>query len=103
MPDEPSTNGANGRDTRGRFAKGNAGGPGNPLAGRVARLRSALIAAVTDEDMEAVARKLVSMAKEGDVAAIRELLSRTLGKPHEADLLERIESLEERLAEQQAQ
>ena len=32
--------GDNGRDARGRFAPGNAGGPGNPFARRVAELRT---------------------------------------------------------------
>ena len=93
----PSTNGDNGRDTGGRFAKGNAGGPGNPYAARVARLRAALLDAVTPEDIDAVARALVRQTRQGDVASIRELLSRTLGKPVEADLLERMEALERTL------
>ncbi len=39
---DPSTNGANGRDAAtGRFLAGNSGGPGNPYAERVAALRSA--------------------------------------------------------------
>jgi hypothetical protein len=70
-----------GRDPHGRFTKGNAGGPGNPFARRVAALRAALLAAVTEEDLEAVARELVRQAKEGDLAAARLLLSYTLGKP----------------------
>jgi hypothetical protein len=77
----PTANGANGRDAGGRFAKGNAGGPGNPFARQVAGLRRALLAAVTEEDMEVVARRLVAQAVEGDIAAARLLLSYTLGKP----------------------
>jgi hypothetical protein len=69
------------RDTHGRFAKGNAGGPGNPFARQVAALRSALLASVTDEDLEAVARELVRQARDGNVAAAKLLLSYTLGKP----------------------
>ena len=57
--------------------------------------------AVTAEDMRAVALKLVEMAKEGHVQAIRELIDRCVGKPHEADLIERIEQLEERLVAMQ--
>jgi hypothetical protein len=36
----PSPNGFNGnaKDAKGRFAKGNPGGPGNPLAARVGAL-----------------------------------------------------------------
>ena len=76
----PSTNGKNGRDKLGRFAQGNAGGPGNPYARRVAELRSALMDAVTEDDLRAVVAKL-KKAKEGDIAAIREVLDRALGKP----------------------
>jgi hypothetical protein len=70
-----------GRDTHGRFAKGNAGGPGNPFARQVAALRTALLATVTEQDMEEVARALVRQAKEGNLAAAKLLLSYTLGKP----------------------
>jgi hypothetical protein len=49
--------------------------------------------------MAAIARKLIDMAKGGDVAAIRELLTRTLGRPIEADLIERLERLEAALDE----
>jgi hypothetical protein len=70
----------NGRTALGRFAKGNAGGPGNPHAKRVTALREALLAAVTDADIKAVARALVARAKAGEVAAARELLDRVLGK-----------------------
>ncbi|MCP3979023.1 MAG: hypothetical protein GY716_06780 [bacterium] len=84
----------NGRDARGRFTPNNAGGPGNPHAAKVGRLRSALLNAVTEDDMAAVAERLVEMARSGDLPAIRELLLRVLGRPLEADLLERIERLE---------
>ncbi len=93
MP-EPSPNGSNGRDGHGRFAQGNAGGPGNPYAGKVAKLRSALLAAVTEDDVRQIVERLVRLAKEGDLAAVRELFLRTLGRPLEPDILERLESLE---------
>jgi len=52
----PSTNGDNGdRDERGRFARGNPGGTGNPHAAKVARLRSALLNAVTEQDIMDIA------------------------------------------------
>jgi hypothetical protein len=76
----PSTNGANGRDANGRFGKGNAGGPGNPHAKQVAQLRAALFAAVTEDDLKEVVAALLNRAREGDIAAIRELLDRLLGK-----------------------
>ena len=92
-----SPNGSNGRDAHGRFAKGNPGGRGNPHAAHVGQLRSALMAAVKPKDIRAVAARLVQMAKDGDVRAIKELLDRTLGRPQEADMIERLERLEELL------
>jgi len=92
------TNGDNGgRDSSGRFAKGNPGGPGNPYAAQVGRLRSALVNAVTEEDMREVIMALVEKAKGGSIAAARVLFDRVLGKPIEADVLARIEALEEHI------
>ncbi|MBL8964282.1 MAG: hypothetical protein JNK70_09440, partial [Phycisphaerae bacterium] len=94
MNGSPSPNGLNGvpdgsrsdRDGRGRFAAGNRGGPGNPLAPQVAKLRAAMIGAVSPKDMRAITDKLVELARAGNVAAIKEVFERTLGKPQEADL-----------------
>ncbi len=83
-----------GRQGNGRFAPGNNAGRGNPHAKRVGELRSALLGAVTPEDLMAIVAKLVDLAKQGDIPAAKEILTRTLGKPHEHDLLERIEQLE---------
>jgi hypothetical protein len=99
MNTSPSPNGANGargadRGPGGRFAAGNSGGPGNPHAQHVGRLRSALLSAITPQDMEAIVARLVELAKAGEMPAIRELLDRVLGKPVEADLIERLEALE---------
>jgi hypothetical protein len=77
--------GGNGRDGAGRFAKGNAGGPGNPHGGTVSRLRATLLDAVTEDDLRAVVAALVRRAREGDVPAIRELLDRACGKPRPAE------------------
>ena len=79
--------------------RGYAGGPGNPHAKRVAELRSAMLSAVTEDDIREIVQKLVAMAKEGDIAAAREVLLRTLGRPVESDLLERLEGLEELITE----
>ena len=77
----PSSNGRNGRDASGRFAKGNPGGPGNPFARRVAAIRSALLDAVDDGGIGEVAQGLLQAAKAGDVAAAKLLLSYTIGQP----------------------
>ena len=71
----------NGRDARGRFAPGNAGGPGNPFARRVAQLRKVLLEAVSDADLQIVAEQLVVKAKMGDLAATKLLFQYVLGKP----------------------
>ena len=92
--DAPSPNGSNGRDGRGRFSKGNSGGPGNPYAQQVGKLRSALLRAVSEADMQAIVGRLVELAKEGNVQAAKEVIDRCIGRPVEADLFERIEQLE---------
>jgi len=97
---EPSANGAVGRDVAGRFQAGNPGGPGNPYAKQVGRLRSAMLDAVSEEDMRAVVAKLVELAKDGSVPAAKEVLERTLGRPTEADLIDRLEQLETLLVSQ---
>lgn len=95
MIEGPSTNG---RDGRGRFAPGNAGGPGNPHGASVAKLRTALIAAVSEEDIKAIVDGLVTQARSGSVPAAKEVLERVLGKPVEWDILERLDALERRAA-----
>jgi hypothetical protein len=74
---------AAGRDAGGRFARGNVGGPGNPFARRVAALRQALLRAVTEEDVQDVAKRLLELARVGDVAAMKLLLGYVLGRPAE--------------------
>ena len=82
------------RAPNGRFARGNPGGPGNPHAGQVAKLRSAILRAVDEGDIETIITKLVEQAREGDLTAAREVLDRTIGKASQSDLLARIEALE---------
>ena len=47
----PSTNFKRTHNADGTFAKGNPGGPGNPHAATVARLRSVALATITDQDL----------------------------------------------------
>lgn len=77
----PSPNGRNGR---GQFAKGNPGGPGNPHARRIGRLRSTLLRTITPEDIQAVVQKLIARAKCGDMTAISLLFDRIFGRPGQA-------------------
>ncbi|MFO0842648.1 MAG: hypothetical protein U0797_09680 [Gemmataceae bacterium] len=83
-----------GREGNGRFTKGNAGGPGNPFARRVAQMRSLALQVVTDDDLSAILKKMVELAREGDVPAAKLVLQYTLGKPAEQphpDLVDRHE------------
>jgi hypothetical protein len=70
-----------GRDAKGRFAKGNPGGPGNPFARHLAKLRSALVQCVSEEDIRQIANGLLVNAKLGHLPSIRILLMYVLGKP----------------------
>lgn len=72
---------AAGHDANGRFAKGNAGGPGNPFARQVAALRQALINAFTPEDIQQIAAKLMEQAKAGDVQSAKLVFNYIIGKP----------------------
>jgi hypothetical protein len=92
----PSTHGPNGR-----FAKGNRMGRGNPLAGRAAKIRAVLLKKLTPRQAGEIAGVLIDMAKQGDISAIRELFDRTVGKPTQTELLERIEKLETIAAQRQ--
>lgn len=90
--DAPAASGASGgnpppalrsdwRDARGRFIKGNPGGPGNPHVRRTARLRSAILESISDDDFRTVVARLVKLAKGGgDLRWVRELFDRTVGK-----------------------
>jgi hypothetical protein len=97
--DEPSANGDNGKDPQGKFAPGNKYGRGNPHAARVSKLRAALLKAVKPTDIKAVIKKLLEQAKGGDADAMKELLDRSIGRPVETDLIERLERLEQLLEE----
>jgi len=68
------------RGPGGTFAKGNPGGPGNPLAKVSNKFKSILHSELTEPAMRAIARKLISEAKTGDIHAIRELFERAMGK-----------------------
>jgi len=83
MNERSIPNGENGqcRTAGGQFAKGNAGGPGNPYARRVAQLRKLMLEAVSEDDVRAIIAALVKRAKAGDLSAAREILNRLVGKP----------------------
>jgi len=80
----PPANGDNGRDENtGRFLPGNSCSPGNPFTGKVMRLKTALLDAVDEQDLQDVIATLVHKARDGDVAAAKVLLDRMLGPAKE--------------------
>ena len=70
----------NGHTPNGKFAPGNKHGKGNPHIDRVAKLRVAMLSAVTEKAMKNVIKKLIELAESGDIKAIALLLDRTVGK-----------------------
>jgi hypothetical protein len=63
----------------------NAAGPGDPCARRVAHLRALMVERVSDEDLARIVDKLVELAAEGNLSAIRLVLKHVFGKPAEAN------------------
>lgn len=81
------TNGKNGngfaRNSKGHFAPGNKGGPGNPLNKKTHEFRRLLLESTTDEEALAVWSELKAKAMSGQPWAIRELLDRIIGKANQ--------------------
>ena len=99
---EPTTNGDKGeRGEDGRFLTGNAGGPGNPYARKVAASRRSLINAVTHEDIEAIIHSQVEKAKHGDTVAAKFIVERILARPQTIDLS--LVAIKARIAEMRAE
>jgi len=78
MPEKPNSTPT--RDERGRFAPGNAGGPGGARK-RAHELRRAAEEAVSREHIQAMIRKALHMALKGDVRAMRFVSDRVIGRP----------------------
>lgn len=89
----------NGHDAKGRFTRGNKEARGNPFARRLGKLRALVLDAVLDEDVRAVIRKLVDLAKAGNPAAAKLLLAYVIGRPTEAVNPDRLDLDEFRLLE----
>jgi hypothetical protein len=69
------------RDNKGRFGAGNKAACGNPFNRRVAALRKRLVDQITDEKLDELIASLFTLAKAGDIAAAKLLLTYSLGKP----------------------
>ena len=70
------------RDGNGRFAAGNAGGPGRSR-GRGYELLRAAQDAITPDQIAVMMRKALRMALEGNVTAMKFVMERTCGRPPE--------------------
>lgn len=76
------------REPDGRFAAGNPGGPGRPKGRRISELRRAAEEAVTPDMVRGVLRKVAMQALQGNLAAARIFLERTLGRAAEVSAAE---------------
>lgn len=74
-----------GRGRNGRLLPGKRGGPGNPHARRVNKLRSAMLKAVTPRRLVAVVKAIPEKAEAGDVAVTALVLAYAVGKPRDDD------------------
>jgi hypothetical protein len=74
-----------GRDANGRFTAGNPGGPGGARR-RPSDLRRAAEEAITPEHVQAMMRKAMRMALEGNLSAMRFVMERTTGRAPESPM-----------------
>lgn len=74
------------RDDKGRFSRGNPGGPGR-AKGRGYELQRAAQEAVTPEHVGAMMRKAMRLALEGSLTAMRFVMDRTVGRAPEAQVI----------------
>jgi hypothetical protein len=78
---DPSVKTDGERGPKGTFRNGNRGGPGNPYARRVAKLRQAVMEECSEQDLREVTREMINLAKRGDKAAAKLVYQYALGKP----------------------
>ena len=67
------------RDTNGRFAPGNSGGPGRPKRHIEVEYMTSMLSVCTLSEWEEIVRQAVTLAKEGDHKARDWLTSHVLG------------------------
>jgi hypothetical protein len=78
-PSEPSADG--GRQTGGRFARGNKFSKGNPHAARLAKNRSLLLEHFDEAKLKEILNRLYWDARSGDKTAIQLVLQYCIGRP----------------------
>jgi len=76
----------NGRNKRGQFAKGNktAKGHKDPKAEMRMDFKRWFKEAITKEDIQAIAKALVRVAKRANIRAAKEIMDRCMGKAEQA-------------------
>ena len=92
--EKPSTADSDGRDPRGRFARGNRASKGNVSARKAATFRAKLFRAVSAVDFAEIVQRLLQEAKGGKLWAIKLVLEYLVGPPRDVELEERLENLE---------
>lgn len=86
---KPRADGSVGRKSNGQFAKGHTYSVGNKshTNEKAKELKAALFSAVTEKDIKAICKKMLSQAKNGDTHARKELFDRLWGRAiQEVDL-----------------
>ena len=77
------------KDTRGRFAPGNRGGPGRPRKEYEASRQAVVFRSVSDETVARILDVLVTAALQGDVSAAKAVLGLVLpARPDAFELLQ---------------
>jgi hypothetical protein len=89
------------RETNGRFAKGNPGGPGNPHARRVAATRRVFFD-VAEPLLPVIVRQICEQALRGDRVSQRLVIEYLLGRPAAASDPDRVDVEERQLASESA-
>lgn len=79
---KPRAHGADGRKIDGKFDKGNQCSVGNKshTNEKAKALKKALLEVITEKDIKAIGKKMVSQAKAGDNYARKELFDRLWGR-----------------------
>jgi hypothetical protein len=75
---------ATGRADRGLFARGNQISRGHQGNRRMSELRQSILSAASEDDVQAIIRKMAEMGRTGDVMAARVFLEYVVGKPVQA-------------------
>jgi hypothetical protein len=69
------------KDDKGKFAKGNRGGPGRPKKEREGKYYEILVTAVTPTHWKTIIDKAVAQAERGDAVARKWLADYLIGQP----------------------